>query len=224
MKDKKENQFWNDPQNIKWFNDYPSSDYWVEFLNKIKNRSKQKALDLGCGAGRHTRLLRELGFDVYACDRHLGMVRKTQNNLKIYGWSDPKIQKRITQQSADNLSYGNDFFDLVICHGVYHNAFDLNMYRKSISESSRVMKKGGLLLFNIFTNELKPKDLKIIDKDNLLYLTKENLRMILVSPNKFLELASQNNLSPLDTKNIIRYRSDISTGRRAVFRGVLIKK
>ena len=135
-----------------------------------------------------------------------------------------KIQKRITQQSADNLSYGNDFFDLVICHGVYHNAFDLNMYRKSISESSRVMKKGGLLLFNIFTNELKPKDLKIIDKDNLLYLTKENLRMILVSPNKFLELASQNNLSPLDTKNIIRYRSDISTGRRAVFRGVLIKK
>jgi len=138
--------------------------------------------------------------------------------------SDPKIQKRITQQSADNLSYGNDFFDLVICHGVYHNAFDLNMYRKSISESSRVMKKGGLLLFNIFTNELKPKDLKIIDKDNLLYLTKENLRMILVSPNKFLELASQNNLSPLDTKNIIRYRSDISTGRRAVFRGVLIKK
>lgn len=224
MKDKKENQFWNDPQNIKWFNDYPPSDYWVEFLSKIKNRSEQKALDLGCGAGRHTRLLQELGFDVYACDRHAGMVHQTQNNLKIAGWSESKLKKRVTKQSVDNLSYRSDFFDLVICHGVYHNAFDLKMFEKSISESSRVMKKGGQLLFNIFTDELRPKDLKILDKDSFLYLTKEGLRMMLVSPNKFLELASQNNLFPLNTKNLIRYRSDVSTGKRAVFRGVLIKR
>lgn len=224
MKDKKENQFWNDEKNIKWFNNYPPSNYWVKFLRKIKNRSSQKALDLGCGAGRHTRLLQKLGFDVYACDRHLGMVRQTQDNLKIAGWSKLKFKRRITKQSVDNLSYRTGFFDLIICHGIYHNAFNLRMFEKSISESSRILKKGGQLLFNVFTDELQPKDLKIIDKNNFLYLTKEGLRMILISPDKFLELTSQNGLFPINTKDLVHYQSNVSTGKRAVFRGVLFKK
>lgn len=224
MKDKIEKQFWNDPRNVKWFNDYPPSDYWVEFLEKINDRKGKKSLDLGCGAGRHTRLLKKLGFDVYACDRHLGMVQQTQSNLKTMGWSESKLKKRITKQSIENLPYKNNFFDLIICHGVYHNAFDLKMLKKSIAESSRVLKKEGQLLFNIFTNELKPKDLRIIDKNNFLYLTKEGLKVILVSPDKFLELASQNGLLPLNKKQLIRYESIVSTGKRAVFRGVLVKR
>jgi SAM-dependent methyltransferase len=224
MMDKKENQFWNNRQNIKWFNNYPSSGYWIKFLRGIKNRSKQKVLDLGCGAGRHTRLLQELGFDVYACDRHSGMVYQTQENMGILGWSRQKTKKRIIKQSMDNLSYRNNFFDLVICHGVYHNAFNFKIFEKSISETSRILKKGGQLLFNIFTDELHPKDIKIIDKNKYLYLTKEGLRIVLISPDKFLGLALKNNLIPINAKNLIRYETNVSTGKRAVFRGILTKK
>ena len=224
MKRQRENLFWNDKKNIKWFNDYPPSDYWVRFLRSIKRKSFKKALDLGCGAGRHTILLKKLGFDVFACDRYKGMVSQTQNNMKINGWTKNKSKERITKQSVNNLSYPDDFFDLVICHGVYHNSFNLKILEKSISESSRIIKNGGVLLFNIFTDEFLAKDLRVIDRRNFLYLTKEGLRMLLVSPSMFLELASKNNLFPTDPKSLVHYQSQISTGSRAVFRGILLKR
>lgn len=224
MKHKKENLFWNNQQNIKWFNDYPPSDYWVKILKTIKNKSTVKVLDLGCGAGRHTKLLKELGFDVYSCDKNFGMVNQTRNTMSINGWSKVKLERRITKQSVNKLSYKSDFFELIICHGVYHNAFNFKMLKKSISESSRVLKNGGELLFNIFTDEFLAEDLKVIDKKNFLYLTKEGLRMVLISPSMFLELASQNNLFPKSVKNLVFYQSNVSTGRRSVFRGVFLKR
>lgn len=224
MKDKEERKFWNDPENIKWFNDYPPSEYWREFLLLSSDRIGQKALDLGCGAGRHTKLLSDLGYDVYACDRHLGMVCQTRANLQEAGWTKARAEKKIVKQSMEKLSYPDNFFDLVICHGVYHNAFDLKMFKEALAESSRVLKKGGHLLFNLFTNELKPKELKILDRDNCLYATKEGLKMILISPNRFLKLASSYGLRPVDKKLLVRYRSKVTTGERAVFRGVFLKK
>jgi len=224
MKYKKESLFWNDKQNIKWFNDYPASNYWVKFLKTIKNKSQKKVLDLGCGAGRHTKLLNELGFDVYACDQYIGMVKKTKEGMLSAKWFNKKLKERITKQSMNNLSYPSNFFDIVMCHGVYHNAFGLKIFKKSISESSRVLKKEGKLLFNIFTNELLSKDLKFINKKNSLYLTKENLRIVLISPDTFLELASQEKLTPVNKKDLVLYHSNVSTGARAVFRGILLKK
>lgn len=224
MKYKKESLFWNDKQNIKWFEDYPASDYWIKFLKTIKNKSKKKVLDLGCGAGRHTKLLNELNFDVYACDRYIGMVKKTKESILSTKWPNKKLRERITKQSMNNLSYPSNFFDIIICHGVYHNAFNLKIFKKSILESSRVLKKGGKLLFNIFTNELLSKDLKLLNKKSFLYLTKENLRMVLVSPDMFLKIAFNKRLIPLKRKYFICYISNISTGKRSVFRGIFIKK
>lgn len=224
MKYKKESLFWNNKQNIKWFEDYPASDYWVKFLKTTKNKQEKKVLDLGCGAGRHTKLLNQLGFDVYSCDRYIGMVEKTKKGMLSTKWPDKKLKKRITRQSMSNLSYPSNFFDIVICHGVYHNAFSLKTFEKSISESSRILKKNGKLLFNVFTNEFLSKDLKLINKKNCLYLTKENLRMFLISPEMFIRFASQEKLTPVNEKDLVRYRSTVSTGTRAVFRGILLKK
>jgi len=224
MKYKKESLFWNDKQNIKWFEDYPASDYWVKFLKTIKNKQTKKVLDLGCGAGRHTKLLNQFGFDVYACDRYIGMVGKTRKGMSSAQWPDKKLKERITRQSMSNLSYPSNFFDIVICHGVYHNAFSLKTFEKSVSESSRILKKDGKLLFNVFTNEFLSKDLKLINKTNFLYLTKENLRMVLISPEMFLGLASKEKLTPVNKEDLVRYQSNVSTGTRAVFRGILVKK
>ena len=224
MKYKNESSFWNKEQNIKWFADYPPSDYWVRFLKKIKNRPDKRALDLGCGAGRHTKVLEDLGFDTYACDCHIGMVHKTQDIMRCAGWSEVKSNKQITKQSLEKLSYDSDLFDLIICHGVYHNAFNLEMLKKFISETSRILKKGGKILFNVFTNESLADDLRLVDEKNSLYLTKENMRMLLVSPELYLELFASNNLFPQNPKNLVRYSSQVSTGTRTVFRGMLVKK
>lgn len=223
MKYKKENLFWNDEHNINWFNNYPVSDYWVKFLKTINNKQEKKVLDLGCGAGRHTELLKSLDFNTYACDKYIGMVSKTQKRMLLCGWTNKKIKTRITKQSTNNLFYPSSFFDLIICHGVYHNAFNFRIFKKSILESSRILKKGGVLLFNIFTNEVISKSFKFLDKNNFLYLTKENLRMVLVSPDMFLKIAASKRLIPLKSKYFVRYLSNVSTGKRSVFRGILIK-
>jgi len=32
---KNEEKFWNNPENIRWFNDQPASNYWVQFFKTI---------------------------------------------------------------------------------------------------------------------------------------------------------------------------------------------
>ena len=143
-------EFWNDEKNILWFKSQPFSQYWVDFFSKIKNKKNKTALDLGCGVGRNTEMLAKLGFNFYACDNYKKMIDETKKRLKRTGFNEKFLEYKITQQSMNNLSYPSDYFDFIISHGVYHNAFSVEEFKKALKESSRVLKIGGVICFNIF--------------------------------------------------------------------------
>lgn len=209
--------FWNNFENIKWFRDEPASPYWVDFL-KIFVDKKISVLDLGCGAGRNTEILFKLGFNTYACDFYKNMVTTTKERLLTVGANKKMVQKNIIQGDMLNIKFPNQYFDIVLSNGVFHNAYNLNELNKAISEVARILKKGGYLCFNLFSSEKIDSFKNIGDS---VYVTKENLIMTLVTSQKFEDICQKHRLkieSP-----IIQYQKEITTGIRAIMRGVMVK-
>jgi SAM-dependent methyltransferase len=78
---------------------YPSERV-VQFLSRLSGT----LLDFGCGAGRHMKLAKELGFDVYGSD----ISAVAREYAKQWG------------QIGELSAFPDDFFDVVICYGVLY--------------------------------------------------------------------------------------------------------
>jgi ubiquinone/menaquinone biosynthesis C-methylase UbiE len=210
--------FWNNDENIKWFIEKPSSQCLVDFLKDNTGKNKT-ALDLGCGAGRNTEVLFNFDYDTYACDLHQNMVAATKERLLKAGINQGVINNQVNLGDMLNLEFPNSFFDVVVCNGVFHNAYNLDELNQAISEVSRVLKNNGQLYFNLFSSECVDSFQLVGDS---VYSTKEDLIMTLVSSQEFKKMCHNHNLEPVI--DIVEYRRGVATGTRAVMRGVMIKK
>jgi len=224
----KTKSFWNSNASVSLFSKQPISEYWLDFFTSHKRlnyRAKEKVLDLGCGAGRNIKMFLDLKYDVYACDLHENMVRAAKKtylkNIKLNNQDiEDKIDELVVNCSMISLPYSDDFFDIILSHGVYHNAVSLAEFKKALRESVRVLKYNGYLCFNIFSSAYIDKGLKLMDKN--LYVTKEGLLTVLLSKKIFLNIVHKSGL--VSVGPVIEYISQVSTGKRAVMRGVLRKK
>lgn len=96
-----------------------------------------RILDLGCGAGRHTKFLAENGFEAYGCDYSSSGIEVSKQMLAA---ANLKADLQVASVSA--LPYEDDFFDGLICNGVlYYN--DKQSIEKAADEIYRVLKKGA---------------------------------------------------------------------------------
>ena len=206
-------KFWNDPDTIAWFRNEPAPNYWREFFQFLNKNKFSRVLDLGCGAGRNSEMLMKLGFDLYACDLEPVMVAETKRRLKN--------GSQIIVASMLKLPYSDNFFDAVVSNGVYHNASGVNEIDQALSVSSRILRKGGYLCFNLFSSKYIAPELKLLPKRTNVYLTAEGLDMTLISSEKFLKFAKKHSLK-LSTE-LVEYEREVSTGKRSVMRGVLRK-
>ncbi len=96
-----------------------------------------RALDVGCGGGRHTLLLAEAGFEVDAVDISGESLRFTRTLLAEAGY-----RAGLAQSSATGLPFEDDSFDVALSYGVfYYGTFEMG--RASIGELFRVLKPRG---------------------------------------------------------------------------------
>ena len=117
----------------------------VDFTSKLSpQRSTQRstqgdkrALDLGCGVGRHAIHLARLGFEVSGLDGSPAGLEFAAQTAEKQG-----VTIDFTQGSMEVLPYGDQIFDYVLAFNVIYHG-DRPVVSRCIQEIHRVLKPGG---------------------------------------------------------------------------------
>jgi len=118
-------------------------DYVVRFAKRwLACQDVRKVLDMNCGAGRHTALLAELGFDTTGFDISEEALGLAARLLQRRG-----VQAALQQGSSAAMPFENGTFDALVAWRSLH-VFTPEDLEKVVSEMIRVVRKGGRILFS----------------------------------------------------------------------------
>jgi len=119
-------------------------EYLDEFLELVRG---PKILDIGCGPGKHSKYMKEKGYEVYSADISGKMVLSTK-----------QINPYTLYADMEYLPFREEYFD-----GIWCNAALVHLPKKdkALSEFYRVLKDEGILYVSV-QNLLYPRILKIL--------------------------------------------------------------
>ncbi len=95
--------------------------------------STGKLLDIGCGGGEVSCLIKKLGYQVIGLELNPKLVKKAKEKGIIVKQGD----------AAEKLPFKSGFFNLVYAGEVIEHLFDTELF---LTEINRVLKKGGVLV------------------------------------------------------------------------------
>jgi len=123
------------------------------FLHRIRAYFQKKAffdyvadkdkiiLDVGCGNGGFISLLDKMGY------RNLYGVEPNEALLNYLWEGNEKLARdRIRKGFATALPFEDEYFDCIYFFNVLHHLEDTNEYTKTIQETMRCLKPGGLMI------------------------------------------------------------------------------
>jgi len=100
-------------------------------------RAGQKVLDIGIGTGLSAKLFHRAGLKIYGMD----ISEKMLEAVKSEGITEELVLHDLTEFP---YPYTDDFFDVVVCAGVFNFFDDLGII---FTEASRVLQQGGYFAF-----------------------------------------------------------------------------
>jgi ubiquinone/menaquinone biosynthesis C-methylase UbiE len=129
---------------VKYSLPYWESGYYIrkltEQLEGIDRESR--ILDAGCGDGRFTMMLLDLGFSkIYALDSNLDSLLELDNQLVNRGATDKVV---LVHANVSDLPFQNVYFDAALSIGVLYYLND--GYEDALNEITRVLNGDALLL------------------------------------------------------------------------------
>ena len=135
---------WYDDHLEKGGDTYHEKVIYPNLLRIIGNMKGKKVLDLACGQGQFSRLMREQGAHVTGIDLSKELIKIAEShNVSIQETGTHKVT--YLQGSADNLStIKDDTFDVVVCILALQNIENL---QKTIEEAKRVLTPSGSFVF-----------------------------------------------------------------------------
>jgi len=143
--------FWEQPEIVKNWATLPPNERLEELLRSYQHPNQTRVLDLGCGAGRHTAMLAEKGFDVYALDASPAMIEKTQERVTAVLGQQEAITRVRLGQMEDLRDFASESFHLVVAMAVYHHATSQQQWENALKETDRVLMAGGQVLVTNFS-------------------------------------------------------------------------
>src|SRR3989338_6404957 len=118
-------------------------------LNVLGLRDGQRALDLGCGAGRHVHAMYyHAQCHVVGLDLGFEDVRRTRDGFGSCPDMDPERKRSfsLTVGNALSLPFPDASFDKVLCSEVLEHIPD---YRQAVAEIDRILKPGGTFAVSV---------------------------------------------------------------------------
>jgi ubiquinone/menaquinone biosynthesis C-methylase UbiE len=125
--------------------------YLLDQILKGRIQPGMKILDAGCGEGRNLDyFMKTYGFEVYGIDMNKDMVEYIRLRAKKL---NPQINyDHFRHESADKISFADNFFDLVISNAVLHFAKNEAQWQAMILEMWRVLKPKGIFFCRLATS------------------------------------------------------------------------
>ncbi len=117
-----------------------------ELLSKILRAHPgiSKALDLGCGAGRSSAFLEDLGFSVTAVDKNPFMCERARERVR---------DARVITADAQQLRLDSGTFDLVFSSWMLVEISTQLQMQSIFTEAFRLLRDGGVFVFIVNTAE-----------------------------------------------------------------------
>jgi SAM-dependent methyltransferase len=132
---------WRDGRTVaKWL----APDAAVEALARgVRADGTQRALDLGCGAGRHVVLLARHGYETYGSDSSAAAVDHCRQWLRREG-----LSATVTRADMADIPSPDAFFDLIVAFNViYHTTWE--GMRAMAALLRRKLRPGGRLFVTL---------------------------------------------------------------------------
>jgi 2-polyprenyl-6-hydroxyphenyl methylase/3-demethylubiquinone-9 3-methyltransferase len=144
-------------------------DYAKNILKQLEINSEEiNALEVGCGGGILTEEIAKMGFITTGID-----PSEQSLNIAIKHAQESNLEIKFEKGTGENLPFQNNSFDVVFCCDVLEHVRDLP---KVISEISRVMKNGGIFIYDTFNRT-------IFSKIGVIKILQEWKRWAIMPPN-----------------------------------------
>lgn len=167
--------------------------YVIDQILKERYHNGQSILDAGCGSGRNLKWLYQNDFEIFGIDADSEFLATAKQNY-------PEAASNFTVGTLENLPYGENSFDHILCCAVLHFAKSETHFTAMFEELIRVLKPEGMLLIRMASNiGLDGNAPKITYKENgkkgTYYLSRERISQLIKEFNlTFLE--------PVKTTNV----------------------
>lgn len=126
----------------------------ARFVRQAKRHiTERRAIDIGCGEGRHSILLAQEGFDVDAFDLVPEAVAKARRFAREAGVAG-RIRFRIDDVLAIN---GKNDYALAVDYGCFHHLVSRD-WKRYLRAVDGLLGEGGHLILSVFTPKYRHKD------------------------------------------------------------------
>lgn len=147
------------------------SQYLLTLIKKYSN--KKSCLDLACGSGKHTIMLKKAGYDVVGLDISEEMLQQAKNNSR-----QAYTNIVFIKQDISNFNLGKKF-DIITCICDGYNYIKPMKLQQAFVSAYNSLNKGGVLLFDL-SSEFKlsnvlGNNLMCDDTDDITYLWQNTL-------------------------------------------------
>ncbi|MFC7166254.1 class I SAM-dependent methyltransferase [Halospeciosus flavus] len=119
---------------------------WPEVETFLDGREARRALDLGCGNGRHSELLAERAERVVGVDLSRGLLAEARERA-----TERSFAVDLVQVDAATLPLVDDVFDLAVYVATLHHLPTRETRRATLDELARVLDADGEALVSVWS-------------------------------------------------------------------------